>query len=263
MEFVPLYPGMELDTAEANEHCPSFTPYLLEGEGPYPLIIVCPGGGYVMRAHHEGEPIAQWLNSIGVSALVLNYRVAPYRHPLPHQDAQRAIRLARHEAKAWHIDASRIGILGFSAGGHVASTAATLFDSGNPQAADPVERQSSRPDLAVLCYPVISLGEHAHEGSRNSLLGDNWTEEQAKALSNHLNVSADTPPAFLWHTVQDGAVPTDNSLLFAAALQRAQVPYALHIFEEGGHGRGLATELEEAKAWPSLCATWLKVRRFI
>src|SRR5690606_22698247 len=147
------------------------TPYLLEDDGPHPVVIVCPGGGYGMRAAHEGEPVARWLNSAGVSAFVLHYSVAPAQYPTALREAQRAIRTIRARAAEWRLDPARVGILGFSAGGHLASTAGLHYDSGKPDAADPIERQSSRPDLMVLCYPVITMGEYTHEGSRSNLLG--------------------------------------------------------------------------------------------
>ncbi|GIO63488.1 alpha/beta hydrolase [Paenibacillus cineris] len=261
---IPLWEDVPLgQSGPENEGCPSITPYLLEGEGPFPMMVVCPGGGYVMRADHEGEPIALWLNSIGVSAVVLNYRVSPNRHPVPLGDAQRAIRTVRSLAADWNIDPARVGILGFSAGGHLASTAGTHFDAGQADAEDPVERESSRPDLQVLCYPVISFGPYTHEGSKYSLLGEEPDAELVQYLSNETRVTPDTPPAFIWHTADDGAVPAENSLLFALALSREKIPYALHVFEAGRHGLGLAEEEEAVKAWPDLCATWLRERQFI
>jgi acetyl esterase/lipase len=253
----------ESDQGSANEGCPSLTTYLLEGEGPHPLMVVCPGGGYGMRAAHEGEPIAKWLNRIGVSAVVLHYRVAPYKHPIPLQDAQRAIRMARHHAETWRVDPQRIGILGFSAGGHVASTAGTHYDAGALDAEDPIERESSRPDLMVLCYPVITMGEYTHEGSRTNLLGESLDDALVTLLSNETQVTGDTPPAFIWHTADDESVPVENSLQLAMALSRHRVPCELHVFERGTHGLGLAEDTREPKVWPQLCEAWLQGRNFI
>lgn len=258
-----LWPDLELDNSGNNEACPSLTPYLLEDSGN-PVMIVCPGGGYGRRAEHEGEPVARWLNRIGVSAIVLNYRVAPYRHPIPMNDALRAIRLVRQRAVEWGIDTSRVGILGFSAGGHLASTAGTHYDQGNPFSEDQVERESSRPDVMVLCYPVISMGAYTHEGSRSCLLGEQQTDqEMIRLLSNELQITEQTPPTFLWHTVDDSAVPVENAMMFAEGLRRNNVPFDLHLFESGNHGLGLAEQHNEAGLWPTLCEAWLKRRRFI
>jgi len=265
MNRIPLWPDVTASPDdEKNAGCPSYTPYLLEGEQTRPLMIVFPGGGYGMRAAHEAEPIALWMNRIGASAIVVNYRVAPYRHPVPLQDAQRAIRLARHRAAEWKIDPQRIGILGFSAGGHLVSTAGTHFDGGNAEADDPIERMSSRPDLMVLCYPVISLkAPYVHQGSLHNLLGDTPDPALVESLSNDEQVTADTPPTFLWHTFEDGGVPVENSLRFAAALARHKVPHELHVYEAGGHGLGLGENSPGVRHWTQACEEWLKVRRFL
>ena len=224
-------------------------------------VVVCPGGGYqVVAADHEGKQIAEWLNSFGVSAFVLQYRLGPrYRHPVPLQDAQRAIRIVRSRAQEWGVDPKRIGILGFSAGGHLASTAATHFDDGRADAADPVERQGSRPDFAVLCYAVISLYDPpAHSGSRRNLLGDPADPALVQLLSNDRQVTARTPPTFLWHTADDAAVPVASSLLFFEALTKAGVPGELHVFPHGRHGVGLAPGDPALFQWPRLCAVWME-----
>ncbi|OCT10794.1 esterase [Paenibacillus pectinilyticus] len=258
-----LWPGAtEGSLGENNQGCPSLTLYPVEGDGLRAAVIVCPGGGYGMRADHEGEPIAKWLNGLGISAYVLNYRVAPYKHPIPLQDAQRAIRTVRHHAEAWGVDANRIGILGFSAGGHLAATTGTHFDGGDLTASDPIDRHSSRPDLMVLCYPVISFGGQGHQGSRINLIGETPSEELVNDLSNELQVTTDTPPTFLWHTADDAAVAVENSLLFASALSRNKVPFDLHVFESGRHGIGIAADHSEAYIWPEVCANWLKKQRF-
>jgi dienelactone hydrolase len=181
-----------------------------------------------------------------------------YHHPAPLQDAQRAIRLVRARAAEWGVDPVRVGILGFSAGGHLASTAATHFDAGRPDAADPVERQGSRPDFAVLAYPVVSLfGPLAHSGSRRNLLGEPADPTLVELLSNERQVTARTPPTFLFHTADDASVPVANSLLFFEALQKAGVPAELHVFAHGKHGVGLAASDPALSSWPRLCATWM------
>jgi acetyl esterase/lipase len=224
-------------------------------------VVVCPGGGYrVVAADHEGKQIAEWLNSLGVSAFVLQYRLGErYRHPAPLQDAQRAIRMVRSLAKEWGVDPKRVGILGFSAGGHLASTTATHFDDGQSDAKDPVEREGSRPDFAVLCYAVISLHDPvAHSGSRRYLLGDPADPALVELLSNERQVTPRTPPTFLWHTADDSAVPVANSLLFFEALVKAGVPGELHVFPHGRHGLGLAPGDPSVSQWPRLCAVWME-----
>lgn len=237
---------------------PEITPYLIQDGIVRGAVLVFPGGGYGRRADHEGEPVALWLNSIGLSAFVVHYRVAPYRHPYPLLDAKRAIRLVRHRATEWNIDPKRIGILGFSAGGHLAATASTHFDEGSQGAADPVERESSRPDVSVLCYPVISFKEFTHEGSVSNLLGEQPPEELRSELSGELAVKPNTPPAFLWHTADDSAVPVENSLMYAGALSKHHIPFALHVFPHGRHGLGLAEEASDVSRWTSLCEQWFK-----
>jgi acetyl esterase/lipase len=245
-------------TGETLDDKPTLVPYIVDMNKPSPAIIVCPGGGYVRRAAHEGEPIAKWLNSIGISAFVLHYRVYPYKHPAPLTDVKRAIRFVRTNAGIWNIDPSKIGILGFSAGGHVASTSGTHFDYGKPDAEDEIEKASSRPDLMILCYPVISFGDYKHEGSRNHLIGEDAPPELHEALSSEKQVTRDTPPTFIWHTSDDASVPVENALLFAAALSRYHVPFELHTFESGRHGLGLASEHPQAYTWTQLCELWLK-----
>ena len=227
-------------------------------------VIVCPGGGYRNLAAHEGPDVALWLNQLGISALVLQYRLGPtYQHPAMLQDVQRAVRLTRARAGEWKIDPRRIGIMGFSAGGHLASTAATWFDEGTEGAADPVERMSSRPDLAILCYPVITMyAPSGHAGSRRNLLGENPTPELVDRLSSERQVTSRTPPTFLFHTADDASVPVENSLLFAAALRRANVTYELHVYQSGRHGVGLAKDHPTLGSWPGLLASWLRSHGF-
>lgn len=229
-------------------------------------VVVCPGGGYGMLAmDHEGKQVAEWLNGIGITAAVLEYRLGPrYHHPAMLNDAARAVRTVRARAGEWGIDAKRVAVLGFSAGGHLASTVGTHFDAGKPDAADPIERQSSRPDLLILGYPVVALATpYAHQGSRNNLLGPNPPAELVKSLSNETQVTAETPPTFMTLTDEDKGVPAENSLLFAMALRKAKVPLELHIFEKGRHGLGLGGDDPAFKAWPKLCENWLRVHGFL
>jgi len=257
----------EEDTPYLNgdgESDPSLTCYMAEGNALKPAIIVCPGGGYQMKAEHEGAPIAQWLNRIGITAYVLDYRVVPFKHPVPLTDVQRAVRLVRSRAKEWNVDPHRVGVLGFSAGGHLASSIGTHFDLGgnNPIQSDPVDRESCRPDLLVLCYPVISFGEHRHEGSMLNLLGNNPDDNVRRSLSNELQVTPATPPTFMWHTADDAAVPVENCLLFAQALRASGVPFELHIYPHGRHGLGLAVETPQVAKWTESCEIWLRSNGF-
>lgn len=242
---------------EYDQPVPTLTPYLVEGLGTTAAMIVCPGGGYQRKAPHEGGLVAEWLQSLGISAFVLDYRVAPYRHPQPLADARRGIQYLRAHAGELNIDPQRIGILGFSAGGHVAASAGVFPVDGQPDAVDPVARESSRPDCLVLCYPVISMERFYHKGSVTNLLGENPTAELRSELSLDKQVTKIVPPTFLWHTADDAAVPVENSLFFAQALSKNQVDFEMHIFRHGRHGLGLALEQPEVAEWTQLCATWL------
>jgi acetyl esterase/lipase len=263
---MPLWPDAAPGAkGTAPEDIPTISLYRPpSGKANGSAILVCPGGGYSHLADHEGHTIALWLNEIGITAAVLKYRLGPrYKHPAPMLDASRAMRTLRAHARDWGLDQHRIGIWGFSAGGHLAATIATHFDDGDPNANDPIERASSRPDLAVLAYPVISMAEGTHAGSRHSLLGDNPSADLVALLSNERHVTALTPPTFLFHTADDNAVPVEQSLLFADALRKAKVPYELHVFEKGRHGVGLAQSDPALSIWPKLLESWLRGRGFI
>ena len=259
-----LWPdGAPLSQGTEDMDKPSLAPYLVPaGRATGTAVIVCPGGGYGHLAmDHEGDQVARWLNSLGVSAFVLKYRLGPkYHHPVELGDAQRAIRMVRSKAAEYRLLPDRIGIMGFSAGGHLASTAGTHFDAGDASAPDPIDRLSSRPDFMVLCYPVISFGEFAHQGSRRNLLGENPDPKLVESLSNETQVTARTPPTFLFHTTTDATVPVENSVMFYAALRKAGVPAELHIYERGPHGVGLAQTDEALSTWPARLADWLRVR---
>jgi acetyl esterase/lipase len=227
-------------------------------------VVVCPGGGYVHLAmDHEGKQIAEWFNQLGVTAFVLQYRnnSSGHQHPVPMMDGQRAIRTVRARAAEWNIDPAGIGVMGFSAGGHLASTLATHFDDGQSDAADAIDRASSRPDFLILCYPVISMTEsYMHRGSRENLLGKNADDTLAANLSNEKQVTAQTPPTFIFQTDADTAVPAENCVAFYLALRRAGVPAELHIYQDGKHGVGLARDLPATSSWPDRLRDWLQVR---
>jgi acetyl esterase/lipase len=264
---LPLWPGKAPGAlGDEPKDQPTLTPYLIDGENNS-AVVVCPGGGYGGLASHEGHDYALWLNQQGLSAFVLKYRLGSggYRHPVMIGDAQRALRLVRAKAGEWRIDPNRLGIMGSSAGGHLAATALTHYDSGKTSAEDPVDRMSCRPDFGVLCYAVITMGEHTHQGSRRNLLGDNPDPELIELLSNEKHVTKDTPPCFLWHTWEDKGVKIQNSLQFADALAAADVPFAFHVFEKGRHGIGLNDQPPFANAhpWSRDLVFWFKAREIL
>jgi acetyl esterase/lipase len=251
-----------LGTEERDK--PSLTIYLPPADKANgAAVVVCPGGGYgVLADGHEGKEPAEWLIRHGIAAFVLRYRLGPrYHHPAPMQDAQRAMRIVRGRAKEWNLDPKRIGIWGFSAGGHLASTIATHFDDGKADADDPIDRVSCRPDFAILCYPVITMRPPStHGGSRHNLLGDKPDEALVESMCNDKQVTEKTPPTFLFHTNEDNTVPPENSILFYQALRKKKVPAELHIYEKGPHGVGLAAGRGAVSAWPEQLAGWLKTR---
>jgi len=227
-------------------------------------VVICPGGGYGHLAmDHEGRQIAEWFNAFGVSGFIVDYRhrTKGYGHPAPLQDAQRAVRTVRARADEFHVSPARIGIMGFSAGGHLASSAITHFDAGQADSSDPVQRVSCRPDFAILCYPVIALGEpFTHRGSQVNLLGKDADPALVRSLSSEKQVTRQTPPTFLFHTDEDQGVPTENSIAFYRALKQAGVPAELHIYQNGRHGLGLASKTPGTCEWPKACEEWMRVR---
>ncbi len=226
-------------------------------------IVLCPGGGYIRHVtDREGYPIAQWLNEHGIATVILEYRLPKLRHQVPLLDAQRAIRLTRANAAAWKINPRRIGILGFSAGGHVASTAATHFDSGKNDSSDPIERISCRPDFTWLVYPVVTMGKYTNTGSRDALLGPSPKSDLIRLYSNETQITAETPPAFLAHAIDDKPVPPENSRQFVAAMKAQRVPVELLELPSGGHGlNGCKGPLWEQ--WKSAALKWLAGREFV
>ncbi len=273
-EVIRLWDG-DAPGAQGSEEkdIPTLTLYKPEGEATGASIVICPGGGYWGLADHEGAGYARFLNKHGVTAFVLKYRLASggYQHPFILADAARAVRLVRYNAAQWGLDPDRIGIMGSSAGGHLASTLLTHFEKEVPATIDPIDRLSSRPDLGILCYAVITMSELTHGGSRKNLLGENPSEGMLNYMSNEKMVSEETPPCFIWHTWEDSAVPVENSLQFAAALRKAGVPFDLHIFEKGQHGIGLAeknvTKGDSTQTvvhpWGEDLIYWLKIRKFV
>ena len=229
-------------------------------------VVICPGGGYGILAYdHEGAQVAKWFNRIGVAGFVLRYRHAPkYRHPTPIGDAQRALRFVRANSEKFGVAKNRLGVMGFSAGGHLASTSATHFDLGQKDAKDSIDRESCRPDFAVLCYPVISLTEPwGHGGTKKNLLGDNPDPKLIENLSNEKQVTADTPPTFLFHTGEDTGVPVENAIAFYSACVKAKVPAELHVYQIGPHGVGLAPADPATHGWKDRLADWMKANAFL
>jgi acetyl esterase/lipase len=255
---IPLWPnGAPGALGKDAKDIPTLTIYeaTAPAQQPVAAMIVCPGGGYGGLAEHEGSHYAKWLNEQGIAAFVLKYRLgsAGYRHPAMLQDAARAIRTVRARAREWNVDTNRVGIIGSSAGGHLASTLLTHFNFAENKptdSSDPIDALSCRPDLGVVCYPVITMdGPSTHSGSRKNLLGENPSPELVRELSNQLHVTKDTPPTFIWHTAEDKGVLVENSLMFAEAFAKAKVPFELHIYEKGAHGLGLGSRTYDRMHW--------------
>ena len=253
-DMIKLWENTPGYDATSGQDEPNLIPYIVESDK---AIIVCPGGAYRIHARgHEGVDICEWLNSIGYSAYLLSYRLTPYRHTLITNDIFRAIRVARADAKKYNIE--KIGVLGFSAAGHLCSSAAVHFEDAICDENDPIDSESSRPDFAVLCYPVISSDDDiANKGSFENLLGEEMTPELLHYYSNEKQVKDNTPPVFLWHTATDEAVPVQNSLEFAKALAKKKIPFELHIYPEGRHGLGLAKGLHP-ESWADALEKWLE-----
>ena len=269
LEPLPLWPeGAPGALGTSETDIPTLTVFLPSPEkATGAAIVICPGGGYGGLAPHEGAGYAEWLAENGVAGIVLKYRLGSkgYRHPAMLNDAARAVRLTRAKASEWKIDGKRVGIMGSSAGGHLASTLLTHFDAGVADSADPVERFSSRPDLGILCYAVITMGEFTLGGSKKNLLGAEPDPALVELLSNEKQVTKETPPTFLWHTWEDTGVKIENSTQFAAALRSHGVPFELHIFQKGGHGMGLGGGRNGGPLhpWAGVCLYWLRQQNFV
>ena len=267
-QTLPLWPGAAPGAQGTEDRdIPTITAYLPRSMAqPVAAVVICPGGGYVaLASNHEGRQVANYLNSIGVAAFVLKYRLGPrYHHPVEIGDAQRAIRTLRAKAADWRLLPDRIGIMGCSAGGHLTASASTLFDAGNADAPDPIDRVSSRPDFSILGYPVISLTEAwTHQGSKRNLLGDNPDPQLVKTLSLENSVTKQTPPTFIFQTTADTAVPAENSVYYYLALRKAGINAEMHIFQRGPHGVGLGMDDFALAEWPGLLTNWLRVNAFV
>jgi acetyl esterase/lipase len=252
----------------ASVDVPTVTPYLpAPDKASGAALLVFAGGSYAWRSSHEGDGYGRWLAAQGIAAFVVNYRISKdgYHYPAMWDDATRAIRLVRFRAAEWGVDSSRVGVIGSSAGGHLASLLLTHFDGGNPDDLDPVEHESSRPDLGILCYPVITLGDGTHAGSRNNLLGPDPVPGLVEFLSSEMQVTSATPPCFIWHMCDDEAVVVKNSMAFAEALRANGVPFELHVYEKSGHGIGLGSRGKSLAVhrWTSDCLGWLRERGYV
>lgn len=259
-------------TGKESKDIPTITPYLPAADKTSgTAIVVCPGGGYGGLAGHEGEGYAKWLANNGISAFVLKYRLgsAGYRHPVMLNDVSRAIRLVRSRAAEWKLDTKRVGVMGSSAGGHLASTAVTHFDAGQADSSDAIEKQSSRPDFGVLCYAVISMEDGVtHGGSKANLLGPNPDPKLVELLSNEKQVTKQTPPCFVWSTGDDKAVPVTNSLRFVSALQQNGIVYDFHVYQKGPHGIGLSegrngVPANDVHPWGKDLLYWLRQNEWL
>jgi acetyl esterase/lipase len=262
---IALYPVDHPHAPVDPAAMPTITVFPAAQTGPAqrPAMLVFPGGGYHVHADHEADPFALWFNQMGIHGLVVRYRLAPsHHHPDMLHDAARAIRWTRAHAAELGVDKNRVGVIGFSAGGHLAATISTQFDDGDAAAADEIDRHSSRPDLAVLAYPLISMITAPHAGSRLNLLGPTPTDNQLRLLSPEQNVRERTPPTFIFHTADDPVVPVTHSLLYAQALRDKNIACELHVYESGRHGVGFAADNPVLRDWTRQCQGWLKSHAF-
>jgi acetyl esterase/lipase len=269
---VPLWDGPAPHSlGNGPDDIPTLTLYLPKNTtAPTSAILVCPGGGYQgLAIDHEGYSEGRYFRDKNVAAFVLTYRLPAkgYRHPVPLLDIQRAVRLIRSRAKEWNLNPAQLGVMGFSAGGHLSSTLITHFDAGNPRAKDPVDQQSCRPEYGVLVYPVISMiADFTHIGSRDNLLGPNPEPALVKNLSNETQVTPQTPPTLLVHAADDEGVPIAHSRLMLAALQKAGVHSKLHEYPVGGHGFGHGPNEwnnNEPEGWLDRVYDWIKAQGFM
>lgn len=242
-----------------DDFVPEITAYEAGSKG---AVIIFPGGGYVMRAEHEGDGYAKWLAKNGITAFVVSYRVAPYKHPAQLSDAMRAIKFVRFYAEKYGIDRDKIAVMGSSAGGHLAAAVSVHHDSDVYEPTDRIDKESARPDATILCYPVIDMGMYGHDVTRNTLLGVRCKMAMREFMSLQLQVNEDTPEAFIWHTATDSVVDVTNSLLYAQALREEDIPFEMHIYPMGEHGLGLAENEEYVAKWSDNLMAWLKLKNW-
>lgn len=247
---------------EANENAPSVDAFLIEDNKKHGAVIICPGGRYNHRSDKEGAPVAKWLNSMGINAFVLNYRVNPYTHPAPILDLKRAIRFIRYKADKFNVDVNKVGVMGFSAGGHLAGMLAEHYDEFEIMHYDEIDKINAKPDMLCLCYPVVTLLEsYGHLPSVENLF--NEPSDLVISLSLEKSVRPEIPPTFIWHTVEDESVSVINSLEMGKSLREAKVPFELHVFPDGKHGMALSDEVEGTGQWKELYKNWLNRIGFI
>lgn len=251
---IPYWNDEFIEAGENEPRIPTITAYPASSKG---AVVIFPGGGYTGRAEHEGKGYATYLQSIGITSFVVDYRVAPYKNPAQISDAIRAVRYVRYHADKYGIDKDKIAVMGSSAGGHLAGSVSVHFDKKMYEETDEIDKESCRPDATILCYPVIDMFEYRHDGSRQNLIGERALHADKELMSLYKHVTKDTPQAFIWHTSSDQAVPVENSLLYADALSKVQVPYEMHIYPIGRHGLGLAEAIPHVGQWAKALDNWL------
>lgn len=235
---------------------PTITPYLADSDG---CIVVFAGGAYGHKAPHEGPEMCKWLQSIGITCFNVDYRIAPYRHPAEISDAIRAVRFVRYYSDKFNINPNKIAVMGFSAGGHLAGSVSVHYNKDMYSVSDEIDKESARPDASILCYPVIDMFEYRHDGSRVNLIGNRPLHSDKELMSLYMHVDENTPQSFLWHTSDDQTVPVENTLLYASALSKANVPFEIHIYPHGHHGLGIAQDEPHVAQWTTSLDNWLKL----
>ena len=259
-EMIPYWNDEFIEADETAPRKPTITAYPASSNG---AVIIFPGGGYAMRAEHEGAGYAEWFQSIGITSFVVDYRVAPYKHPAPMCDAQRAVRLVRSMSDKYGFDNNKIAVMGSSAGGHLAACLSVHYMDKFYESTDDIDSADCRPNAAILCYPVIDMFEYRHDGSRQNIIGERAFGEDKEYMSLYKHVTRETPQTFIWHTAEDSTVPVENSLLYAGALSAAHIPFELHIYPFGHHGLGLASEVPHTAQWAASLESWLKLIKFV